>query len=194
MMMTTKQKINILRGALLTVASTTVALVATIWYQRTHTVPKGTEPVEPFDLDKYVGKWYEVARLPHKHETNLTNVTAEYELRENGMIGVRNTGYNPVRGKWEQAEGKAQFVGNPSRGALEVSFFGPFYFGYNVIALEGDYEYALVVASTTELAWILSRTPEIPSEVRSRLETIALKSGIEVDDFIWVEHNEQDFL
>ncbi|MCL4165473.1 UNVERIFIED_CONTAM: hypothetical protein GTU68_043952, partial [Idotea baltica] len=102
------------------------------------TIPKGATAVQPFDKADYLGKWYEIARLDFKFEKNLNNTTAEYSLREDGKIKVLNQGFNTVKEEWNKAVGKAKFVGDENIAKLKVSFFGPFYAGYNVIAIDAD--------------------------------------------------------
>ena len=120
-------------------------------------IPEGAVAVKPFDKGKYLGKWYEIARLDFKYERNMDNTTAEYSLNDNGTIKVDNRGYNYKKGKWQQAIGKAKFVGDENVAMLEVSFFGPFYSGYNVIAIDKDYKYALIAGASLKYLWILSR-------------------------------------
>lgn len=129
-------------------------------------IPKGAIAVKPFDQKKYLGKWYEIARLDYKWERNLDNVTATYSLKENGDIKVDNRGYNFKKEKWEESIGKAKPVGDPEEARLKVSFFGPFYAGYNVIALDKDYKYALVAGDNTKYLWILSREKTIPEPIK----------------------------
>jgi apolipoprotein D and lipocalin family protein len=90
-------------------------------------IPKGLKPVSGFDGGRYMGKWYEIARLDHSFERNLSNVNAMYTVKEKGEITVINQGYNEKSGEWKQIEGKARFVGDETVGSLKVSFFGPFY-------------------------------------------------------------------
>ena len=155
------------------------------------TIPRGAVAVTPFDKDRYLGKWYEIARLDFKHEKNLNNVTAEYTLNDDGTIRVDNRGYHTKKDKWQQAIGKAKFVDDEDVAKLKVSFFGPFYSGYNVIALDDDYQYALVAGKNLKYLWILSRETEIPAGVRDNYLRIAEDIGYETDDLVWVEHNRQ---
>ena len=97
------------------------------------TIPEGIKAVNSFDKQKYLGKWFEIARLDFYFERNLNNTTAEYSLNKNGSINVINRGFNYKTQKWKQANGKARFIGDSSIAMLEVSFFGPFYSGYNEI-------------------------------------------------------------
>lgn len=121
------------------------------------TIPKGAVAVKPFDQEKYLGQWYEIARLDYKYERNLDHVTADYSVKPNGMIKVVNKGYNVRKQTWEESTGKAKPVSDPKEAMLKVSFFGPFYSGYDVIALEDNYTYALVAGESKSYLWLLSR-------------------------------------
>ena len=99
-------------------------------------VPEGIEPVTGFEVERYMGRWYEVARLDHSFERGMEQVTATYELRPDGTVAVLNRGYRADKGEWGEASGKARFLGEPDVAALKVSFFGPFYGGYNVVDLD----------------------------------------------------------
>lgn len=155
-------------------------------------VPDGARPVENFELDKYLGKWYEIARLDHSFERGLSNVTAEYSLRDDGGVQVINRGFKTDADKWKEAEGKAYFVGEPSTGKLKVSFFGPFYGAYNVIALDKEaYQWSLVVGPDTSYLWILSRTPELDQEIVEQLLSKASSLGFDTEKLIWVNQQQQ---
>ena len=89
-------------------------------------MPEGVTPVKNFNAERYLGTWYEIARLDHSFERGLEQVTAEYEMREDGGIRVTNRGVETKNGERKEAEGKAYFVNKPDEGHLKVSFFGPF--------------------------------------------------------------------
>lgn len=152
------------------------------------TIPKGAAPVKPFVKEKYLGKWYEIARKDFKYERGLSNTTAEYTLNDNGSIMVVNKGYNAKTGAWSQAIGKAKFVGEENIAKLKVSFFGPFYSGYNLIAIDEEYRYALVAGKSLKYLWILSRYIQIPVEVKEQYLKIAQGIGYNTSDLIWVKH------
>ena len=153
-------------------------------------VPKGLEPVSGFDADRYLGKWYEIARLDHSFERNLSNVSAIYTAKEKGEIAVLNRGYNEKTGEWEQIEGNARFVGDESVGSLKVSFFGPFYGGYHILALDKeDYGYAMVSGPSRSYLWILSRTTELDEAIYSSLVTKATALGFDTTELIRVAHD-----
>ncbi|MFA6892069.1 MAG: lipocalin family protein [Sphaerochaetaceae bacterium] len=148
-------------------------------------IPKNATVVEGFDVTRYMGTWYEIARFDFRFERGLDHTTAEYALNADNTVKVVNRGYNPQKDVWKEAKGKARFRGASDKGALEVSFFGPFYAGYNILALE-DYRYALVCGSSTKYLWILSREKTIPEEVRKQFLKIASDAGFPTSDLIWV--------
>jgi apolipoprotein D and lipocalin family protein len=151
-------------------------------------VPAGLEPVTGFDSPRYLGKWYEIARLDHSFERGLTNVTAEYAARPGGGISVLNRGYDPGAGKWREARAVARFRGDHTLGSLKVCFFWPFWGGYHILALdEKDYGYALVTSSSRSYLWILSREPRLAPEVLSALVARAQQWGFATEELITVE-------
>ncbi|MDD3387325.1 MAG: lipocalin family protein [Prevotella sp.] len=152
-------------------------------------IPEGAVAVKPFDKGKYLGKWYEIARLDFKYERNMDNTTAEYSLNDNGTIKVDNRGYNYKKGKWQQAIGKAKFVGDEDVAMLEVSFFGPFYSGYNVIAIDKDYKYALIAGASLKYLWILSRETSIPKDIKENYLKIAQGIGYNTNELLWIKHD-----
>lgn len=155
------------------------------------TIPENVVAVKPFYKEKYLGKWYEIARIDFKFEKNLNNTTAEYSLKKDGKIKVDNQGYNVKKGKWQQAIGKAKFVGDESIAMLKVSFFGPFYAGYNVIAIDENYKYALVAGKNKKYLWILSRETTIPENIKKEYLSTAENFGYNIDDLLWVEHDKK---
>ena len=151
-------------------------------------LPEGVTPVADFDLSRYLGRWYEIARLDHAFERGLVNVTAEYSLQEDGRVRVINKGYRPADDTWKTAEGVAAFVGAPDVGRLKVSFFGPFYGGYNIIALDKvSYQYALVCGPSRSYLWILSREPELDPAVTEDLVARARALGFATGQLIMVD-------
>ena len=124
--------------------------------------PHSVTPVQGFDINRYLGKWYEVARLDHSFEAGLDNVTAAYSLREDGGVKVVNRGLIKKENRWKESEGKAYFVNEGDEGYLKVSFFGPFYGSYVIFELDSeDYQYAFVSGPNTSFLWLLSRTPTV---------------------------------
>jgi apolipoprotein D and lipocalin family protein len=138
-----------------------------------------------FEADKYLGTWYEIARLDHSFERGLDKVSATYSLREDGGLKVVNRGFELKDQKWTEAIGKAYFVETPDIGRLKVSFFGPFYGAYTIIALDKpSYNYALVTGGKDYL-WILSRTPQMDSEIKQKLISQAKALGFATDKLIY---------
>lgn len=155
-------------------------------------IPEGVKPVDNFELQRYLGKWYEIARLDHSFERGLSRVTAEYSLLEDGGVRVINRGYAAKNGEWEQAEGKAYFVGSPTVGHLKVSFFGPFYGSYVIFELDKDYDYAMVSGPSRSYLWLLSRKPVVDEALKQRFIQRASMLGFAVDQLIWVDQQSKD--
>ena len=153
-------------------------------------VPKGLAPVTGFSTERYLGTWYEIARLDHSFERNLTNVRAEYSMKENGEIRVVNRGFDTREGEWKSIEGRAKLVSRPDIGSLKVSFFGPFYGGYHVIALDKEeYRYAMVAGPNRSYLWILARGKKLEATIQADLISRAEAWGFETENLIVVEHD-----
>lgn len=152
-------------------------------------LPENVTPVTDFNLEKYMGTWYEIARLDHSFEKGLNKVSAEYSLRKDGGVRVLNKGYSETGKRWKEAEGKAYFVQGADRGYLKVSFFGPFYGSYVIFELDKiNYQYSLVCGPDKSYLWILSRHPEMPEELKVKLIDRAKKLGFDTDKLIFVKH------
>jgi apolipoprotein D and lipocalin family protein len=150
----------------------------------------GPAVVRGFEASRYLGAWYEVARIDFTFEKGLDHTMANYSLLPDGSIRVRNTGRDIVSGKAREALGKARLRGAADVGALGVSFFGPFYADYDIIALDPDYQYALVGGGSPGFLWILSRTPGLPEAVRADYLARAEALGYEVKKLVWVRQGE----
>ena len=153
-------------------------------------LPEGVQPVGDFELERYLGKWYEIARLDHSFERGLDRVTAEYSLREDGGIRVINKGFSVEKNKWKEIEGKAYFVRGPNEGYLKVSFFGPFYGSYVVFDLDKEYQYAFVSGVNTSYLWLLARTPTVSEVLIERFVEKANDLGFETGDLIFLNQAE----
>ena len=153
------------------------------------TIPDKIHAVRPFDKQRYLGTWYEIARFDFKFEKNLDNTTATYSINSDGSIKVINRGYNTVKNEWKEAIGKAKFVDADSIAMLKVSFFGPFYGGYNVIAIDPEYKYALVCGSSLKYLWILSREKSIPEETKAKYLDLAQARGFDTEKLLWIKHD-----
>lgn len=152
-------------------------------------IPEGVSAVKPFDVNRYAGKWYEIAHLDFKYEKGLNNTTAHYTLNDDGSIKVVNRGYDVKKAKWDEATGKAKFVDAENEARLKVSFFGPFYSGYNVIAIDPDYQYALVAGESLKYLWLLSRKTTMPETVKQEYLNQAKALGYNTADLVWVQHD-----
>jgi len=151
-------------------------------------IPEDIKPVSGFDLDSYMGTWYEIARLDHSFEKGLQKVTATYSKRDDGKVKVMNRGFLAAKDKWKEATGKARIASETNKGYLEVSFFGPFYGPYVIFELDKDeYRYAFVTSGEDYL-WFLSRTPTVSDELMEKFRSSVQALGYPVDELIWVEH------
>jgi apolipoprotein D and lipocalin family protein len=154
-------------------------------------IPKNVTPVDNFKIEKYLGKWYEIARLDHSFERGLTNVTADYSLRDDGGVRVLNRGYSAKTDSWKEAEGKAYFVKGSNQGFLKVSFFGPFYGSYIVFGLDHEsYQYSLVCGPNKSYLWILARSPIMKEDTKYTLIEKAAESGFDISRLIFVDHDQ----
>lgn len=148
-------------------------------------IPDKIKPVENFQLDRYLGKWHEIARLDHSFERGLSKVSAEYILLNDNSVQVINQGYNDSKSEWKKAKGIAYFVENKEKAFLKVSFFRPFYGSYIVIDLDNDYKYSMVCGPNKNYLWILSRTPKMDEVIKAKLIDKAKQLGFETDKLIF---------
>lgn len=163
-----------------------ILAASAVFFSACASVPKGVQPVNGFDLGRYLGRWHEIARLDHSFERGLTKVSAEYSMREDGGVKVLNKGFDQEKNKWKEAEGRAYFVGDKSVGSLKVSFFRPFYGGYNIIDLDKEsYQYALVSGPSRSYLWILARDPGLSSATIEKLVLKAKELGFDTDKLIF---------
>lgn len=143
-------------------------------------------PVRTLDLYLYLGRWYEIARFDHSFERGVQYAKAVYTINQDGTVRVENSGFK--NGKFKRSIGKAKLpdpAKEPAR--LRVSFFGPFYSDYRVLMVDPDYNYALVSSKGPKYLWILSREPEVPSEVMDNILSEAARRGFDIDKLIWVK-------
>ncbi len=144
------------------------------------------KPVNNFNLEQYLGVWYEIARIENSFEEGLTNVTATYKLRDNGKISVINKGYEAEDNEWDNTESYGDFAESPDIGHIEVTFFWPFYVDYIVFEIGKNYEYAFVTSDSTEYLWLLSRTPTIDKKIIDHFLAVAKKKQFKIDDLVFV--------
>jgi apolipoprotein D and lipocalin family protein len=156
-------------------------------------IPSGITAVRNFDISRYEGTWYEIARLDHSFERGLSNVSATYTPRTDGGINVLNKGYDKKSSRWKQAKGRAYFIKDKTVGRLKVTFFWPFYGAYNIIALDHkNYSYAMVCGPNRSYLWLLARQKSLGDSVIDELVGTADALGFEVEDLIFVEQNQPD--
>ncbi len=152
--------------------------------------PDTVQPVTPFVLEQYLGRWYEIARLDHSFERGLDHVNAEYSLRDDGTVRVLNRGYSADKKEWKEAEGTAQFVGSSNEGYLKVSFFGPFYGSYVVFGLDQkNYQYSFISGPDTSYLWLLARTPTVDDAVMQQFLQAAKNAGFDTSKLIMVDQS-----
>ena len=144
--------------------------------------------VASLDVERYMGRWYEIARYDHSFERHMEYCQAQYTLLPNGKILVENSGVDSRTGRYRVVEGKAKLSNHPGR--LRVSFFLFFYSDYNILALDQNYEWVLVGSKSSKYLWILSRTPKLPETVLREILSIAKERGYDTDRLIWNWGNE----
>ena len=153
-------------------------------------MPENVKPVDDFELGKYLGRWYEIARLDHSFERGLEQVTADYSMRKDGGVKVVNRGFSSEDKEWSEANGNAYFVNSADEGYLKVSFFGPFYGSYVVFDLDKEnYQYAFVSGPDLSYLWLLSRTPVVADEILTNFVKTAESLGFETKKLIMVDQN-----
>jgi len=152
-------------------------------------LPKGIEPIGGFEPDRYLGTWYEIARLDHSFERGLQEVSATYSKQDDGTLRVINRGWNEQDKEWNVAEGKARFKESTDTAWLEVSFFGPFYGTYAVFDLDEDYTRAFVTGEDRSTLWYLSRTPTVTPEALEAFRARATELDFNLSELIVVDQD-----
>lgn len=152
-------------------------------------IPDNVEPISNLDVNQYLGEWHEVARLDHSFERGLSQVSANYIMREDGGLDVINRGYSDKKQKWKEALGRAYFVEDDKTGHLKVSFFGPFYSSYIIFELGANYDYAFISGFNNNYLWLLSRTPDLDDAIKHRFVALASEKGFNVDELIWLDQH-----
>ena len=151
-------------------------------------IPENITPVQNFDINRYLGKWYEIARLDHSFEKGLEKVTAEYSFLDDDGVKVINRGFSADDNEWKQADGKAYFVNSKTEGYLKVSFFGPFYGSYVIFELDENYQYAFVTGADKSYLWFLSRAPKVDDDLKKHFLETVNKLGYDTAELIFVKH------
>ena len=154
-----------------------------------HGYPTAVTPVKDFEIERYLGKWYEIARLDHSFERGLEQVSAVYSLQDNGKVKVVNSGFSKSSNEWKEAVGKAYLAREADEGYLNVSFFGPFYSSYVIFGLDHEhYQYAFISGPDESYLWLLSRAPSVEKEVLTLFVKTAEKMGFKTEELIYVQH------
>jgi len=169
-------------------AGAAIALLA-INFSSCVAIPKGARAVRPFQKEKYLGTWYEIARFDFKFEKNLDHVTATYSSLDDETIRVDNKGFDVKNKIWKESIGKAKLVGGADEGRLKVSFFGPFYAGYNVIGIDPEYKYALVAGNNLKYLWLLSREKTMPLKIKDQYLADAKALGYDTSRLVWTKQD-----
>ena len=143
--------------------------------------------VSVFDVRRFMGKWYEIARYDHRFEKGMTHVTATYSLQENGSIKVKNEGYK--NGKHKEVEGRAKQPNPADPGKLKVSFFLWFYSDYYVLDIDPDYRYVLIGSSSDKYLWIMSRDKTLSKEKQAELLDKLRVRGYDTEKLLFVDQN-----
>ena len=156
-------------------------------------VPDNVKVVDNIVANQYLGTWYEIARLDQSFERGLEKISATYTAKDDGSIKVVNRGFQVAKNEWKEAVGKAYFVDPPNAnktntGKLKVSFFGPFYGAYNIIALDVNYQHVMICGPDKSYLWILSRTPQLAEPIKRDLIAKAKVLGFATDKLIYVKH------
>jgi len=150
--------------------------------------PDWVEPVSDFDAKRYMGRWYEVARLDHRFERGLNSVAADYSMDAKGKVTIKNNGYMVKRQEWRYSEGQASFVDGPDKGLLKVSYMWPFYAPYVVFKVDDDYEHAYVCGADRTTLWLLAREPTVYQEIIDDFEAEARKLGFDISQVKYIQH------
>lgn len=166
-----------------------LAIILGELFIRCKSMTRNIKPVSNFEVEKYLGNWYEIARFDFMFEKNMSNVRANYSMNRDGTINVVNSGFDLSSSKMKTKFGRMKFAGDKGTGALKVSFFRPIYSEYNIIALDSQYRHAMVCGNSYDLLWILSRTPAISDDVKREYLSLAQELGFNTDKLVWTVQN-----
>ncbi|MDL2255078.1 lipocalin family protein [Parabacteroides sp. OttesenSCG-928-G06] len=170
-----------------------VALAATgafvAWSMR-RTIPRKAVAINPFEVDRFLGKWYEVARLDYKFDRNIINTSIDFSLRYNGHLKVVKRWYNYYKKRKEIKIGTAKFIGPMYDAMMKISYRGPLYTGYNVIGIDPEYKYALVAGEDLRHLWLLSREHAMPEDIKKAFIHKAGMIGYDTSKLIWIDQNQ----
>lgn len=183
---------NSYKKTIISTAAGALAVAAFIAWnkKRNESLVQENDVVEPFSLIKYLGKWYEIARINYNSDEEIIDSTAEFQLHDDGSLRLIYKGYNPEKQKWQRSKGKAKVAGKYDVGLLKVSFLGPFWSYHYVLDITDDYKYALVAGENKSYFRILSRKNDIPEAVALRFLEKANDIGLNIDNIHWMLHSE----
>lgn len=157
----------------------------------THPTPQRIAVIQNFDAARYAGSWYVLARIDHPAELGLIQTGVHYRRNSDGSLSMVQRGLDPASKQWSKHESLAQPAGSPSQGALKMSPLGPFSSAYNVVALDADYRWALVLGASADRAWVLSRTASLPAQARASVLQQAHSAGVDIEQLLWVPQERQ---
>ncbi|MET1116044.1 MAG: lipocalin family protein [Comamonas sp.] len=153
---------------------------------RTHSATRSVAVVQNFDISRYAGPWYVLARIDHPSEEGLVQTGAYYHGNQDGSLTMVQRGLDPLSGQWVKRESRALPAGAAHEGAMKLSSQGALASDYNVVALDNSYHWAVVQGASAARSWVLSRTPTLPAEVRSQLLQQARVAGVNTEKLLWV--------
>lgn len=151
-------------------------------------LPDGLTAVTPFDLRRLEGDWYEIARLDHGFEKGLSHVTHHYKVAEDGTFTLENTSFDDRKGRVTSSSGKGTLIDDSNSGRLKVSYFGPFYGSFNIIALDDDYQWMMATGPSRHYFWIFSRTKSLDDRIMQELIKKAVAAGFKLEKMVYVDH------
>lgn len=154
-------------------------------------IPEGMNAVTPFDIKRFEGTWYEIARLDHGFEKNMTHVSYTYTLTEGDDFKVENKAFDTKQGQWHSSAGKGGLVESPNIGRLKISYFGPFYGSFNIIAMDPNYGWAMVTGPNARYFWILSRNKTLDNKIMQDLVRKAVSMGFKLEKLIQVDQKDE---
>ena len=186
-----RTKRNLAIGGTIVLTAGIVAAGILILRKVLRTIPKGVEPVYPFDLDRFMGKWYVIGHVGNQRfGNNLKNIIVEHSLDESGNMTVQYKAFDPQKKEKQIKKGVITVAGDPRVGKLKISFSRPIYSGYNIVEIDPDYNNALIVGDDLTQFWLLSRKPDMLNEVIEQYLTIADYYGYDISGIVWVDQDD----
>ncbi len=153
----------------------------------THPTAQRIQVIQDFDAARYAGTWYVLARIDHPAELGLIQTGVHYRRNGDGSLSMVQRGLDPASKQWSKHESLALPAGTPTQGALKIAAFGPFSSAYNVVALDADYRWAVVLGASVDRAWVLSRTASLPAQACANVLQQARSAGVNTEQLLWVQ-------